>query len=442
MATPKPLPPGSSGLPVLGETLALLGDNYRFVSERVARHGPIFRSRVLGRDAAFLAGAEATAVFNDDDLVQRAGGMPGFVEQFFGGKSLPLLDGDTHKTRKQQVLAAFSRPALESYVPGMQATVERWLARLANEGEFRAAGEFKTLALETIGKNVLGLEPGPELDTIIRELAILTAAFSALPLDLPGTKFRKALAAKERIFDVVRAVIARHREQPQNDGLGRMLAAEAAGGARISDEGALLELHHFNIAGFLIYTLFCALLAELDRQPKLRARLAAEIDAAAKSGPLDVATLDALPLLDQVVREAKRFTPFVTLFFGKAKRDFDFGGYRVPAGWTLIWSQHATNFAKDSFAGAERFDPARFAPGRAEHEKHPCAFAPQGGGELGRGHKCAGYDYSTLFLQVFTVLLVRGYSWELPPQNLDYVYKMVPPEHADGLRVVLKARGS
>src|SRR5438093_1472517 len=126
----KPLPPGNTGLPLLGETLALLGDNYRFVSERVARHGPIFRSRVLGREAAFLAGAEGTAVFNDESLVQRAGGMPDFIERFFGGKSLPLLDGDTHRTRKQQVLAAFSRPALESYVPGMQATVERWLARL------------------------------------------------------------------------------------------------------------------------------------------------------------------------------------------------------------------------------------------------------------------------------------------------------------------------
>jgi retinoid hydroxylase len=437
-AQEKPLPPGSSGLPLLGETLALLGDNYGFVRDRVAKHGPIFRSRVLGRDAAFLAGAEGTALFNDEDLVQRAGGMPDFIEQFFGGKSLPLLDGTTHRARKEQVMAAFSRAALESYVPGIEATVARWLARLAAGGEFRAADRFKTLALETIGKSIFGLDPGPELDIIIREFATLTAAFSALPIDLPGTKFRKALAAKERIFDVLRAVIRRHHETPHDDGLGRILAADSKDGKRISDDGALLEVHHFNLAGYLIYTLFCALLVELDRQPKLRERLAAEV--AAVKGPLDLATLDAMPLLNQVVREAKRFTPFVSLFFGKAKRDFDFGGYRVPEGWTVIWSQHATNFAHDSFRGAEQFDPERFAPERAEHEKHPCAYAPQGAGELTRGHKCAGYDYSTIFVQVFTVLLVRGYTWRLPPQNLNYVYKMVPPEHADGLRVVLEAR--
>ncbi len=435
----KPLPPGSSGLPLLGETLALLGNNYQFVSERVERFGPIFRSKVLGRDTVFLAGPEGTERFNDDRYVQRDGGMPGFVEQIFGGKSLPLLDGAAHRARKEQVLAAFGREALESYVPAMQEIVGRWLDKLARGGEFRAADQFKILALEVIGRTTLSLEPGPELDQVIEGFGVLAAGFNGLPIDLPGTKFNRALKARDRIFEVVRAAVRRHRQGKFDDGLSRMLAAEVQGG-KISDEHALLELHHFNIAGYLIYTLFCALLVELDKNPETLARLAKEIDGAAKSGPLGAAQLGAMPELDRVVREAKRFTPFVSLFFGKVKREFELDGYRVPEGWTVIWSQHATNFAAKSFDRAERFDPDRFSDARAEHRRHPCAFAPQGAGELAASHKCAGYDYSTVFLQVFTALLVRGYRWQLPPQDLAYVYTRVPPEHADGLRVLLKAR--
>jgi cytochrome P450 len=203
----------------------------------------------------------------------------------------------------------------------------------------------------------------------------------------------------------------------------------------------VLELHHFNMAGYLVYCHICALLCELARHADVRARITAEVDAAGK-GALTATKLDAMPYLDCVVKELKRFTPLVPVFFGKAKRDFDFNGRRVPAGWTVFWGAHASAHFKSTFEHAERFDPDRFSVERAEHKRHPCAFAPQGAGELAAGHKCAGFDYSTLFMQLFTVVFLRGYTWELPSQNLEYVYSMVPPEHADGLRVTLKPRSS
>jgi retinoid hydroxylase len=439
----KPLPPGKTGLPLLGQTLSFLKDQFRFIDGGVAQHGPIFRSHVLGRNAVFLSGPEGTARFNDEADVQRAGGMPDFVEQFFGGKSLPLLDGDAHRARKQQVLGAFRREAIESYLPPMQAMIERWLEKLKNGGEFRAAQQFQRLALEAIARNMLSIEPGPELDTVIDSFAVLAAGFSGLPISLPGTRFTRALAARDRTFEVLRAAVRRHRERTYDDGLQRILDTVAGDGSRISDEDVVLELHHFNIAGYLIYTHFCALLVELHRSPEVRARLTAEVDAAAPrevTGPLTAAQLDGMKYLDQVVKELKRFTPFVPVFFGKAKRDFELHGHRVPAGWTVLWGHHSSNNDPGTYASPEKFDPERFGDGRAEHRKHPCAFAPQGAGELAAGHKCAGYDYSTLFMQAFTVLLVRGYTWELPPQNLAYLYTKVPPEHADGLRTILKPR--
>src|SRR5258707_1089501 len=93
----KPLPPGRSGLPLLGETHLLLRDGFGFVEERARRYGPIFRTRILGRKTAVITGPEATALFIDSGKVQRSGSMPGHIQALFGGLALPVLDGDVHR---------------------------------------------------------------------------------------------------------------------------------------------------------------------------------------------------------------------------------------------------------------------------------------------------------------------------------------------------------
>jgi hypothetical protein len=42
MATSEPRPPGTSGLPLLGETLAFMKDMFGFIRARTQRHGPVF----------------------------------------------------------------------------------------------------------------------------------------------------------------------------------------------------------------------------------------------------------------------------------------------------------------------------------------------------------------------------------------------------------------
>src|SRR5881628_2266316 len=89
----------------------------------------------------------------------------------------------------------------------------------------------------------------------------------------------------------------------------------------------------------------------------------------------------------------------------------------------------------------DRFDPDRFSPQRAEHRKHPMAFIPQGA-EPPTGHRCLGLDYSTFLSVAFLTLLLRGYDWQLPPQNMEYVWNAFPPRQRDGLRVSLAATGA
>ena len=47
-ASERPLPPAGRWFPVIGEQLAFLAKPFEFVADRVAAHGPIFRTHLLG----------------------------------------------------------------------------------------------------------------------------------------------------------------------------------------------------------------------------------------------------------------------------------------------------------------------------------------------------------------------------------------------------------
>src|SRR5712671_1251183 len=115
--TETPLPPGNDGLPLVGETLTFAKNPFRFIEERLAVHGRIFRSNVLGRKTAVVAGPEAAAHFIDPALIMREGAMPPHVQELFGGRSLPSLDGEVHSTRKKLVSQAFNRAAMAAHLP-------------------------------------------------------------------------------------------------------------------------------------------------------------------------------------------------------------------------------------------------------------------------------------------------------------------------------------
>lgn len=419
------LPPGRDGLPLLGETLPFAKDPFGFVQSRLAQHGRVFRSYVLGRKAAVITGPEAAGRFIDPSAVMREGSMPPHVQELFGGRSLPLLDGEVHAARKREVLKAFSREALGSYLPLIEKITAESFAAWAKAGEIRWTDELKKLSIEVICAAVIGMPRGAEMDRLRRDYIILTDGFATLPINLPGTRYRKALRARDRIFDVLRRTVRERRSAPSSDGLSRILAAGA-----LSDEEAALELHHIVIAGFIVWAELAAMVRQLTLHPEVRERLTKEVQASR--------SYSEMPYLLQVVNEVKRLCPIVPVVFGKAKEPMAFDGVTVPAGWMLLFALMPSHGSHSVYTEPERFDPDRFSPERAEERRHEHAFIPQGAGPA-TGHRCPGLDLATLMMSVFAATLLRGYGWELPPQDFDLEWSKTPPEMKDGLRARVSA---
>ena len=53
-----PLPPGSFGLPVVGETIAFLTDG-KFAEKREKKYGPVFKTNIFGSPTVVMTGPEA-----------------------------------------------------------------------------------------------------------------------------------------------------------------------------------------------------------------------------------------------------------------------------------------------------------------------------------------------------------------------------------------------
>jgi cytochrome P450 len=429
-----PLPPGRTGLPFLGETIAFLKDGFGFVEARTRRHGPIFRTKILGRDTAVIVGPDAAGCFIDERKVQREGAMPAHIQVLFGGRSLPVLDGDEHRERKAFVMSAFTREALEAYLPEIQRHVAAAFAAWSSAGEIVWLPALKRLALETICATTMGLPPGPTLDAVARDYEIVGGGFSSLPIPLPGTAYTKAKDALERILAVYEESIQAHLAQARGDGLGRILAARSArDGRQISVDEAKRELHHIVVAGLIVWAWFVSAATELARHPEVRERLRAEV--ATLPAPLTLAALMSRPYLRQVSMELRRISPVVQVFFGKARETFEFAGHRVPKGWSVFWGIRSSHLRREVYAEPDKFDPERFSPARHEEQGHELAFVPNGAGDAHRAHKCAGYEYAPLFLDVFLVELLRGHTWTLAPgQDLALDWSQIPPAPRDGLR--------
>jgi cytochrome P450 len=433
------LPPGTLGLPYLGETLAFLRNPFRFLEDRQRRHGHVWKSRLLGRRIVFLSGTEGAQAFYDPRNISREDAHPFPLVDLFGGINMEMYDGPRHQALKGMALTAFDLPAIGGYLPAMQQLLEQALAGLAVRDEWQAVAELRKLAIEALCQNVVGLGRGPETDAICRDYALMLQGLVSVPVALPGTPYGRARAARNRLLAILRRTIAERRQVPGNDALSRILQATAPDGRTFTDEEALLEVHHIFVAGYIVYALMGEGLRRLAEDPALLARARAEVQAQAAAGPLTMQALSRLPVLTRVVQETKRFVPLVPLAFGRAKREFEVGGRRVPSDWTVYLALTLCNRDPAIYRDPDRFDPDRFGPDRAEHRKHALAFIPQGA-EPPQGHRCLGLDYSTFLTLTFLTLLVRNYRWELPDQDLSYNWKTLPPEPRDGLRVQLRAR--
>src|ERR1700744_305987 len=116
--------PGDEGWPVVGRTLAILADPKGEVERMAAKHGLVYRSRVLGETSITLLGPEANelVLFDQSKLFSSTHGWGPILDRLFP-RGLMLLDFDEHRLHRRALSVAFKSGPMKSYLGELDAGI-------------------------------------------------------------------------------------------------------------------------------------------------------------------------------------------------------------------------------------------------------------------------------------------------------------------------------
>lgn len=427
-----PLPPGSFGLPLLGETIAFLTDR-DFASKRHNKYGQLFRTHIFGSPTIILSGAEANRFLLSNENKYFAATWPKSTKTLLGSASLAVHTGDVHASRRRLIYQAFQPRSLASYIPTVETITAHYLERWQTAKTLSWYPELRNYTLDIACKLFIGLDQG-SATKLGKAFDTFSAGLFTLPLPLPWTGFGKALRCREELLQAIETIIL---ERQKNDDLGQdalaiLLQAKDENGeslslAELKDQVLLLLFAGHETLTSAIAT-FCL---QMALHPDIFQLVLEEITNFDLSTPLSVDTLKQMTYLDRVLKEVLRFTPPVGGGFRRVIEDCQFNGYHLPKGWVVQYQISNTHKDNNIYSHPETFDPDRFLA-----EEKPYGYIPFGGGL----RECIGKEFARLEMKILAVRLVEKYDWQLLP-NQDLSLTTIPTPHPrDGLQVTFKPR--
>ncbi|KAJ1267856.1 hypothetical protein BS78_07G090500 [Paspalum vaginatum] len=439
-----PLPPGSFGLPVVGQTLSYLRALRANTAEEwlrrwAAAYGPVSRLSLLGCPSVLVTGPSANKFLFANIAVK----SPESMSRMIGRRTIRDVVGDEHR-RVRAMVVQFLRPdAVKRYVASMDGEVRR---HLDEEWRGRRAvpvmPSMKSLTFDVMCTVLFGLVREDHDDAVRRDLSAdfqqLVRGISVVPLDLPFTAFRRCLAASQRgrravagVIEERRAGLAREERSPADDVVTHMLAEGLPDDEIIDNVMFLMIAAHDTTAALLTF-----LIRHLESNRDAYDKVVQEQEEIARSkAPSEALSWDDLGRMRYTwaaAMETLRLVPPVFNTARKMTQDVEFGGYLIPKGWQVIQAMNMTQWDPAIFPEPGRFDPGRF--------ENPTAVPPYSFVAFGGGARvCPGNDFARAETLVAMHYIVTRFRWRLAA-GCDGSFSRFPlPYPAQGLLIDIES---
>jgi cytochrome P450 len=382
--------------------------------ERIARFGPVYAQEDGEGTAVFVAdpGAIALMAKNQDQVWSTA---LGWRSVFEGVPPTPTLDFPTaldfglHQQARRLLTPAFSASALDSYAetltPMFAQTIEEWGAQ--------RTVKFKRAARALFGRAgariFMGIEDRQEARHMEQALVDVWGAFQVVVKNAwLSPKFRKARRGYRTLLEHFRSKAGERRVANGTDLFSR-LCREEHGAAWIDDDTVVrlfigVMTAAFDTTAFGVTNVAYLLATHPEWQERLRE--------GGRALPLGSTTRELpklLPECDWTFKEGLRRFPVAAALLRRALRDTEIMGYAIPAGTQVYALTAPVLWDQQYFPDPLSFDPQRFSPERAEHQRLGAAFMPFGGG----AHVCVGAVLAGLEASIFLHELLGRYRIRL-----------------------------
>ncbi len=434
--------PGEGGWPIVGNTFKMLADPHGMAKKMVAKYGKVYRNRAFGGWNVALIGADANelVLFDREKLFSSEQGWGPILDQLFP-RGLMLMDFDHHRMDRRALSIAFKPGPMRHY----SGALNRGIARRMDEwgaGEMEFYPAIKELTLDLAADSFIGIPWGPEADTINRAFVdMVQASVAPVRKPLPFTQMKKGVDGRAYLVDYFTKETHRRRaEGGGQDMFSQFATAEYDDGSLMPVDEVVDHMNFLMMAAHdTITSSATSLLWLLAKNPEWQDKLRAEIesvtggvDADGRVRDLAYEDLGKLDLTEMAFKEALRFIPPVPSMPRRALREFEFGGYTIPAGTPVGINIHWTHHSEEYWDEPEKFDPMRFTPDKVK-ARHKYAWVPFGGG----AHMCLGLHFAYMQVKILMAQMLPRYRVELSAGDPEWQAWPIP-KPKDGLKLTLK----
>ncbi|KAM7485919.1 hypothetical protein LguiA_001928 [Lonicera macranthoides] len=431
------LPPGKTGLPVIGETLQFIstgraGHPERFINERMKKYSPeIFKTSIGGDTMAVFCGPAGNKLLfsNENKLLVTC--LPhNSLKIIFSPSPSPLITANkTHK-----ILSQFVKPeALQKYVPMMDYTARNYIERECStpSREVKIVPLSQNLAFSLACHLFVSVEDPQLIARIANSFKLVTKGLFSVPINFPGTAFNRAIKAANLIRKELLPIIKQRRKdlsekkdvECPHDLLSKMLIWTDEEGKFLTEiEIPVLILGILFASNETITILMTFVIYFLADHPDVYAKVLEEqlkiVKSKGSEELLSWEDMQKMKYSRNVINEVLRLVPPATGNFKEAISNFTYGNFSIPKGWKVFWTVHTTHKDPKYFPDPEKFDPSRFE-GKGPI---PFTFVPFGGGP----RMCPGSDFARLEVLTFMHRLVTKFRWEKLIPNEKIAYDPLP----------------
>ena len=397
-------------------TFAFLRQGYDFARLHHAKlKSDVFQTRLLLlKKVIFMQGPEAARLFYDPELFERRGAIPKRIQKtLVGENSVQTLDGQAHHHRKYLFMSLMTPQSIESLLQSIHALLLRRAKEWERKDRIILSDEIQDILFRAACQWTGVPIDARHIHKRTSDLGYMVDGFGAI-----GPRHWRGRLARSRsekwVADIIEdvrtgrlhadpesalAVIARH-----HDHNGRLLDAKTAA-------VVLLNLLRPIVA---ISTYISYIAVALHDYPALADKIADD--------PKDTYN-------EWFVQEVRRFYPFTPLLGARVKKEFEWHGQKFSKNMLVMLDVHGINHSKNIWRDPDRFRPERFA----DWDQSAFTFIPQGGGDYGTGHRCAGEWITIAVMKLCLSFLAKKISYKMPEQDLTIDHACLPTYPRSGV---------
>jgi cytochrome P450 len=414
-------PPGPPWHTATWNTIKFARQTLSFLQELRQRYGDIVTlPTVMGPWTLVFHPDGVRHIVQENHFNYRKGGISNQALSLTLGNGLLTNNGDSWLHQRRLIQPVFHRERIAGFGRLMTESALAWIeeTNIDTRLPLDLFQQMSGLTLTIVGKALFGADMLAYKERVFQATSTIThleahAFYAPGLIFLPTPQRRHLYEARNTLYTIVDAMIARRREKStENDLLTLLLQAQdEETGLGMTDQQVRDEVMTLMAAGHeTTSNALCWTLLLLSQHPDIEARLREEYQQVLGGRAPQMEDLPQLKLSRMVLEESMRLYPPAWVFTRYAIDEDEVGGYRIAKGAFVLMFPTTTHRHPDFWEQPDVFDPGRFSPERSAG-RHRFAYFPFGGGP----RVCIGNQFALTEAQLILATILPRYQFRLLP---------------------------